>query len=60
MHKLVHAWGCDRLSDGEERELSLAALGLLTGFPRISDTGVTVSAARDGQLWDHPYRAPVI
>jgi hypothetical protein len=34
MHKLIHAWGCDRLSDGEERELSLAALGLLTGFMR--------------------------
>lgn len=34
MHKLVHAWGYDRLSNSEERELSLAALGLLTGFMR--------------------------
>ena len=31
MHELVHAWGC---CDGEERELSLAALGPLTGFMR--------------------------
>jgi tetratricopeptide (TPR) repeat protein len=31
MHKLVHAWGRDRLEIDQQRELSLAALELLTG-----------------------------
>jgi tetratricopeptide (TPR) repeat protein len=30
-HKLVHAWGRDRLDTDQQRELSLAALELLTG-----------------------------
>jgi tetratricopeptide (TPR) repeat protein len=32
MHKLVHAWACDRLGIDQERELSLAVLELLTGL----------------------------
>jgi tetratricopeptide (TPR) repeat protein len=37
MHKLVHAWGCDRLDMAEQNRLSLGALQLLVEYLSVSE-----------------------